>query len=203
VIELSETLNRLAHADRDRSPTHRDANGVTMKLLNFRPFDPDYTASGRVGLHHTSRVTSRVWRELATDPCVCVRPQRGLQWQPRRDGGLSRPADRAQNPRPAERPCPFDGPFPGHPLYRGNPWFLPAVGAWHRLRDALDSYAPLTTQLRTARRRAARRSIQPADPVRGGDLDKRFAECEARFTWEITGLLGVQIVIFSLMTKFL
>jgi gamma-glutamylputrescine oxidase len=39
------------------------------------------------------------------------------------------------------RPCPFDGPFPGHPLYRGNPWFLPAVGAWYRLRDALDAYA--------------------------------------------------------------
>ena len=38
------------------------------------------------------------------------------------------------------RPCPFDGPFPGHPLYRGNPWFLPAVGAWYRLRDALDAY---------------------------------------------------------------
>ena len=38
------------------------------------------------------------------------------------------------------RPCPFEGPFPGHPLYRGNPWFLPAVGAWYRLRDALDAY---------------------------------------------------------------
>jgi gamma-glutamylputrescine oxidase len=39
------------------------------------------------------------------------------------------------------RPCPFEGPFPGHPLYRGNPWFLPAVGAWYRLRDALDAHA--------------------------------------------------------------
>jgi glycine/D-amino acid oxidase-like deaminating enzyme len=38
------------------------------------------------------------------------------------------------------RPCPFEGPFPGHPLYRGNPWFLPAFGAWYRLRDALDAY---------------------------------------------------------------
>jgi glycine/D-amino acid oxidase-like deaminating enzyme len=38
------------------------------------------------------------------------------------------------------RPCPFEGPFPGHPLYRGNPWFLPAVSAWYRLRDALDGY---------------------------------------------------------------
>jgi glycine/D-amino acid oxidase-like deaminating enzyme len=39
------------------------------------------------------------------------------------------------------RPCPFEGPFPGHPLYRGNPWFLPAVSAWYRLRDALDAYS--------------------------------------------------------------
>jgi gamma-glutamylputrescine oxidase len=38
------------------------------------------------------------------------------------------------------RPCPFEGPFPTHPLYRGNPWFLPAFGAWYRLRDALDAY---------------------------------------------------------------
>ena len=28
--------------------------------------------------------------------------------------------------------------FPDHPLYSGNPWFLPAIGAWYRLRDALD-----------------------------------------------------------------
>jgi hypothetical protein len=39
------------------------------------------------------------------------------------------------------RPCPFEGPFPGHPLYRGTRWFLPAVGAWYRLRDAVDAYA--------------------------------------------------------------
>jgi hypothetical protein len=34
-------------------------------------------------------------------------------------------------------------------------------------------------------------------------LDKRFAEFEARFTWKIVGLLGVQIVLFSLITKYL
>jgi hypothetical protein len=34
-------------------------------------------------------------------------------------------------------------------------------------------------------------------------LDKRLAESEARFTWKIVGLLGVQIVIFSLITKYL
>ena len=40
------------------------------------------------------------------------------------------------------RPCPFDGlEFPTHPLYRGRPWFLPAVGAWYRWRDALETWA--------------------------------------------------------------
>ncbi|MBV8494008.1 MAG: FAD-binding oxidoreductase [Alphaproteobacteria bacterium] len=35
--------------------------------------------------------------------------------------------------------CAFDGPeFPDHPLYTGNPWFLPLVGGWYRLRDRLD-----------------------------------------------------------------
>ena len=28
--------------------------------------------------------------------------------------------------------------FPTHPLYSGNPWFLPAVGGWYRFRDELD-----------------------------------------------------------------
>jgi len=34
-------------------------------------------------------------------------------------------------------------------------------------------------------------------------LDMRLAEFEARFTWKIIGLFGVQIVIFSLITKYL
>lgn len=41
----------------------------------------------------------------------------------------------------AERPCPFDGPeFPTRPLYYGKPWFLPAVSAWYRWRDAIDAW---------------------------------------------------------------
>jgi glycine/D-amino acid oxidase-like deaminating enzyme len=35
--------------------------------------------------------------------------------------------------------CSFDTPdFPDHPLYSGNPWFLPVVGSYYRLRDSLD-----------------------------------------------------------------
>jgi hypothetical protein len=33
----------------------------------------------------------------------------------------------------------FDGlPFETRPLYYGHPWFLPAVGAWYKLRDWVD-----------------------------------------------------------------
>ncbi|MGA9867154.1 MAG: FAD-binding oxidoreductase [Acetobacteraceae bacterium] len=35
--------------------------------------------------------------------------------------------------------CAFDAPdFPDHKLYSGNPWFLPAMGGWYRLRDKVD-----------------------------------------------------------------
>jgi glycine/D-amino acid oxidase-like deaminating enzyme len=41
--------------------------------------------------------------------------------------------------RVANAPCAFDdGDFPDHPLYTGNPWFLPLIGGWYRMRDRLD-----------------------------------------------------------------
>jgi glycine/D-amino acid oxidase-like deaminating enzyme len=39
----------------------------------------------------------------------------------------------------SNRKIAFDQPdFPTHPLYHGNPWFLPMVGAWFRTADWLD-----------------------------------------------------------------
>ncbi|MGG5808306.1 NAD(P)/FAD-dependent oxidoreductase [Falsiroseomonas sp. CW058] len=36
----------------------------------------------------------------------------------------------------------LDGlPFPTRPTYTGNPWFLPVVGGWYKLRDRLDRMA--------------------------------------------------------------
>src|SRR5712672_1794951 len=41
--------------------------------------------------------------------------------------------------RVANAPCAFDAPeFPDHPLYTGNPWFLPMIGGYYRMRDRLD-----------------------------------------------------------------
>jgi glycine/D-amino acid oxidase-like deaminating enzyme len=39
----------------------------------------------------------------------------------------------------SNQPSAFDTEdFPTHPLYSGNPWFLPAIGGWYRFRDELD-----------------------------------------------------------------
>ena len=43
----------------------------------------------------------------------------------------------------------------------------------------------------------------PAGSVARDYLDKRLAEFEARFAWKMVGLLGVQIVIFSVIMKYL
>jgi glycine/D-amino acid oxidase-like deaminating enzyme len=40
--------------------------------------------------------------------------------------------------RVANARCAFDAEFPDHPLYSGNPWFLPVVGGYYRMRDRLD-----------------------------------------------------------------
>lgn len=42
----------------------------------------------------------------------------------------------------ANQPCGFELPeFPDHPLYFGNPWFLPVVGGYYRFRDWYDRRA--------------------------------------------------------------
>jgi glycine/D-amino acid oxidase-like deaminating enzyme len=41
--------------------------------------------------------------------------------------------------RVSNAPCAFDNEdFPTHALYTGNPWFLPMIGGYYRLRDRLD-----------------------------------------------------------------
>ena len=56
IDELSETLNRLGRylgiATEDR---FRNVNGVNMKLMNFRRFDPLFTQAGKRGLCRNGR----------------------------------------------------------------------------------------------------------------------------------------------------
>ena len=48
--------------------TLRNANGVSMKLLNFRAHDPTYQAKGQTGLSRGNRLEGELWTEFASDP---------------------------------------------------------------------------------------------------------------------------------------
>jgi predicted HNH restriction endonuclease len=66
VIELSLTLLKLAALRKiNGAATFRNANGVSMKMLNFRRVDPEYTG---VGLPSGSKLEGEVWKELANAP---------------------------------------------------------------------------------------------------------------------------------------
>lgn len=66
VIELSGLLNRMGRAlGMHGSNDFRNPNGVYMKMMNFRRFDPAYTAQGRIGLTRGNKEEELVWNEFA------------------------------------------------------------------------------------------------------------------------------------------
>ena len=74
VVELSDLLNRIAaklHGGVGREKTYRNANGVYMKLMNFRRFDPEYTGTGKKGLTAGNKDEEVVWKQFATDAVRC------------------------------------------------------------------------------------------------------------------------------------
>jgi 5-methylcytosine-specific restriction enzyme A len=69
IRELSAVQNALgAMLGGKPSATYRNANGVYMKLMNFRRLDPDYTGDGRLGLRRGNADEEVVWAEFASDP---------------------------------------------------------------------------------------------------------------------------------------
>ena len=48
--------------------TYRNVNGVYMKLMNFRRFDPNYVKDGKVGLSRGNKDEEVVWNEFSPDP---------------------------------------------------------------------------------------------------------------------------------------
>jgi predicted HNH restriction endonuclease len=68
VAELSAFFGRLAgvKAGSD-TQTFRNVNGVYMKMMNFRRFDPEYTVDGRVGLVRGNKLEEVVWNEFHAD----------------------------------------------------------------------------------------------------------------------------------------
>jgi 5-methylcytosine-specific restriction protein A len=65
VQELTVQIGQVAKAlGITGSDSLRNANGVSMKLLNFRAHDPDYQARGKVGLSRGNRLEGEVWEEF-------------------------------------------------------------------------------------------------------------------------------------------
>jgi 5-methylcytosine-specific restriction enzyme A len=70
VQDLSSLLNRLAqqlNRGGTHATTYRNANGVYMKMMNFRRFDPAFTATGKVGLTRGNKDEAIVWDEFSAD----------------------------------------------------------------------------------------------------------------------------------------
>lgn len=69
VIKLSEFLNKMGRAlGLAEVETYRNANGVSMKMMNFRRFDAEYTKNGKVGLRRGNKEEEVVWHEFSADP---------------------------------------------------------------------------------------------------------------------------------------
>lgn len=69
VLELSATLAQLGRAlGRPVGAAYRNANGVYMKMMNFRRLDPEFTSAGRKGLSGGNKDEEVVWETFAADP---------------------------------------------------------------------------------------------------------------------------------------
>jgi 5-methylcytosine-specific restriction enzyme A len=65
VIALSKLLNRMSPAV--GAAKFRNPNGVYMKMMNFRRFDPDFQHRGKVGLVRGGKDEEQVWKDFAQD----------------------------------------------------------------------------------------------------------------------------------------
>jgi 5-methylcytosine-specific restriction protein A len=69
VLALSGLLNRLGERKGQRNTsTFRNANGVSMKIQNFKRWDPLYLEQGLSGLKAGSGGEQPVWEKYAADP---------------------------------------------------------------------------------------------------------------------------------------
>lgn len=69
VLALSALLNRLGERmGVARTEKFRNANGVYMKLMNFRRLDPSFQAIGKAGLSQGAKGEQAVWDRYKDDP---------------------------------------------------------------------------------------------------------------------------------------
>jgi 5-methylcytosine-specific restriction enzyme A len=68
IMKLSELLNRIANDPKGVTTSFRNPNGVYMKMMNFRRFDPIYQAQGKKGLTRGNGLEEVVWNDFASNP---------------------------------------------------------------------------------------------------------------------------------------
>lgn len=76
IEKLSKTIRQLSaklFPAELHSNTFRNVNGVYMKLMNFRRFDPQYQSEGKTGLRGGAYLEEEVWNEFSIDPTHCRR----------------------------------------------------------------------------------------------------------------------------------
>lgn len=94
VQELTGQIGQVAKAlGITGSDSLRNANGVSMKLLNFRAHDPDYQARGKVGLSRGNRLEGEVWEEFTDRREHLRKAVQTILAATHRDGGAVRLSD--------------------------------------------------------------------------------------------------------------
>ncbi len=69
IESLSKTLNQFhALIGTPHANTLRNVNGVYMKLMNFRRFDPTFVAQGKAGLSAGGKLEEEIWNTFLHDP---------------------------------------------------------------------------------------------------------------------------------------
>lgn len=90
IVELSTVLGALAASQGVAGQADfRNANGVHMKLMNFRSFDPRYTADGRVGLTRGNKLEAVLWEEFSADRDALARAAEDIRQSIRLDHAAS------------------------------------------------------------------------------------------------------------------
>ena len=80
IAELSDILTALRLGMGTTGlATLRNANGVYMKLMNFRAHDPVYTANGKSGLKAGNRLEEELWTEFHADPIRLARVAQAIR----------------------------------------------------------------------------------------------------------------------------
>jgi 5-methylcytosine-specific restriction enzyme A len=68
VVELSNVLNEMGAQIANRASDFRNPNGVYMKVMNFRRFDPFYISQDKRGLQRGGKLEQEVWDYFAENP---------------------------------------------------------------------------------------------------------------------------------------